>query len=171
MPSENFTEESLEDHPRGTMHVLLFLWNEAMAMHMPVQRQSFAPHSIIYFGVTVTAPMKTARLCARCWCWPLGFSGSASLGGPGEIKSAVSLHVIPSSAHSRRACIRRPERKVKPAQWDASCREEDDRDQEREDAEDARGCGLETLSGLGIGGFDLPVEKEGDPDHGKERFV
>src|SRR5208283_4635073 len=81
MPSENFTEESLEDYPRGTMHVLLFLWNEAMAMHMPVQRQSFAPHSIIYFGVTVTAPMKTARLCARCWCWPLGFSGSASLGG------------------------------------------------------------------------------------------
>ena len=23
MPSENFTEESLEDYPRGTMHVLL----------------------------------------------------------------------------------------------------------------------------------------------------
>ena len=58
-------------------------------MHMPVQRRSFAPHSIIYFGVTVTAPMKTARLCARCWCWLLGFSGSASLDGPGEIMKAL----------------------------------------------------------------------------------
>ena len=48
-------------------------------MHKPVQRRSFAPHSIIYFGVTVTTPMKTARLCARCWCWLLGFSGSALL--------------------------------------------------------------------------------------------
>jgi len=27
------------------------------------------------------------------------------------------------------------------------------------------------VSGFGIGGFHLPVEKEGDPDHGKERFV
>ena len=30
---------------------------------------------------------------------------------------------------------------------------------------------LETLGGFGICGFDLPVEKKGDPDHGKERFV
>jgi hypothetical protein len=46
-----------------------------------------------------------------------------------------------------------------------------DRDQENEDAQDARGSRLEALGGFGIGGFDLPVEKKENPDHGKERFV
>ncbi len=35
----------------------------------------------------------------------------------------------------------RPELQVKPGRRDASCREEDDRDQENEDAQDARGSG------------------------------
>lgn len=64
-----------------------------------------------------------------------------------------------------------PELEVKPGQRDASCREENDRDQENEDAQDARGSRLEALGGFGISGFDPPVDKEGDPDHGKERFV
>src|SRR3984957_11074569 len=60
----------------------------------------------------------------------------------------------------------RPELEVKPGQGDASCQEEDDRDQENEDAQDARGGRLEALGGFGIGGFDLPVDKKGDPEHG-----
>ena len=54
----------------------------------------------------------------------------------------------------------RPELEVKPGQRDASCREEDDRDQENEDAQDARGSRLEALGGFGIGGFDLPIKKK-----------
>src|SRR5271170_43716 len=65
----------------------------------------------------------------------------------------------------------RPQLLVKPGQRDASCREEDDRDQENEHAQDAGGSRLEALGGFGIGGFDLPVEKKENPDHRKERFV
>lgn len=64
-----------------------------------------------------------------------------------------------------------PELEIKPVQRDASCREEDDRDQEDEGAQDARGSRLETLGGFGISGFDRPLEKKEDPDHGKEGFV
>jgi hypothetical protein len=35
----------------------------------------------------------------------------------------------------------------------------------------ARGGRLKTLGGFGIGGFDLPVGKKGDPYNGKEKFV
>jgi hypothetical protein len=36
----------------------------------------------------------------------------------------------------------------------------------------AAGCArrLEALGDFGIGGLDLPIEKKGDPHHGKERF-
>src|SRR5271155_474469 len=105
----------------------------------------------------------------------------ALLNGDGAAPVPAEVHARPDgeekagdgdgSSQPERPKASRPELEVKPAQRDASCREEDDRDQEGEDAEDARGCGLETLSGFGISGFDLPVEKEGDPDHGKERFV
>jgi len=54
----------------------------------------------------------------------------------------------------------RLELEVKPGQRDASCREEDDRDQEDEGAQDARGSRLEALGGFAIDGFDLPVEKK-----------
>jgi hypothetical protein len=66
-----------------------------------------------------------------------------------------------------------PELKIEPAQRDASCREQDDRDQEGEGAQDARGDGLETPGGFRIDGFDLPVEvdEKGDPENGNERFV
>jgi hypothetical protein len=64
-----------------------------------------------------------------------------------------------------------PELEIKQGQRDASCREEDDRDQEDKDAQDARASRLETPGGFGIGGFDLPVEKKDNPDHGKEKFV
>ena|ERR1017187_9109948 len=65
----------------------------------------------------------------------------------------------------------RPELEIKKGRRDASRREEDDRDQEDEDTQDARGSRLEAPGGFGIGGFDLPVEKKENPDHGKERFV
>jgi hypothetical protein len=65
----------------------------------------------------------------------------------------------------------RPGLKIEPAQRDASCREQHDRDQEGEGAQDARGDGLETLGGFRIDGFDLPVDEKGDPENGKERFV
>jgi len=65
----------------------------------------------------------------------------------------------------------RPRLKIEPAQRDASCREQDDRDQEGEGAQDALGDELETLGGFRIDGFDLPVDEKGDPENGKERFV
>src|SRR6516164_8091456 len=65
----------------------------------------------------------------------------------------------------------RQELKIEPAQRDASCREQDDRDQEGERAQDARGYGLKALGGFCIAGFDLPVDEKGDPENGKERFV
>src|SRR5208283_3168979 len=65
----------------------------------------------------------------------------------------------------------RPELEIKQGKRDASCREEDDRDQEDEDTQDARGSRLEALGGFGIGGLDLPVEKKENPDRGKEPFV
>ena len=40
-----------------------------------------------------------------------------------------------------------------------------------EGAQDARGDGLQTLGGSRIDGFDLPVDKKGDPENGKERFI
>ena len=43
--------------------------------------------------------------------------------------------------------------------------------EEDEDAQDARGGWLEALGGFGIGGFNLPVDTKGDPEHGKETFV
>ena len=64
-----------------------------------------------------------------------------------------------------------PELEIKQVQRDVSWREEDDRDHEDEDTQDSRGSRLEALSGFGIGGLDLPVEKKENPDHGKERFV
>jgi len=42
---------------------------------------------------------------------------------------------------------------------------------ENEDAQDARSIRLEALGGFGIGGFDLSVEKKGDPEDGKRKFV
>src|SRR5580698_709788 len=66
---------------------------------------------------------------------------------------------------------RRPELEVKPGQRDAGYREEDNRDQENEDTQDARGSRLEALRGFGIGGFDLPIDKKEDPDHGKEKSI
>ena len=65
----------------------------------------------------------------------------------------------------------RPGLKIEPAQRDASCREQDDRDQEGDRAQDARGHGLETLGGFRVGGFDPPVDDKGDPENGKERLV
>ena len=65
----------------------------------------------------------------------------------------------------------RPGLKIEPAQRDASCREEDDRDQEDEGAQDTRDDGLEMLGGFRIDGFDLPVDEKGDPENGKEGFV
>ena len=65
----------------------------------------------------------------------------------------------------------RPRLKIEPAQRDASCREQDDRDQEGEGAQDTRGHGLETPGGFRIDRFDLPVDEKGDPENGKERFV
>src|SRR5579872_2851616 len=65
----------------------------------------------------------------------------------------------------------RPELDVEPRQWDARSGEEDDGNQEDEDAEDARGRRLKTLRGFGVDGFDLPVNKKGDPYDGKEGFV
>jgi hypothetical protein len=52
-----------------------------------------------------------------------------------------------------------PELDVKPGQRDPRCRKKNDRDQENDDAQDARGKRLQALRGFGIGGFDLPVEK------------
>jgi hypothetical protein len=66
---------------------------------------------------------------------------------------------------------RRPEFKIKPGQRDASQGEEDDGDEKNEEAQDARGKRLEALGGFGIEGFDLPVEKKGKPDYGKEQSV
>jgi hypothetical protein len=40
-----------------------------------------------------------------------------------------------------------------------------------EDTQNAGGSRLEALGGFGIGGFDLPVEKKENPEHGEERFV
>src|SRR5262249_16473438 len=65
----------------------------------------------------------------------------------------------------------RPELKIGPAERDAGCRKQDDRDQECEGAQDARGDGLKTSGGFRIDGFDLPVDEKGDPEDGKERFV
>jgi hypothetical protein len=65
---------------------------------------------------------------------------------------------------------RRPELPVEPGQRDAICREEYDHDQEGEGPQDARGGRLDALSGFGTGGLDPPIEKKGDPHHGKERF-
>jgi hypothetical protein len=64
-----------------------------------------------------------------------------------------------------------PELEIKQGQRDASCREQGDRDQEDKGAQDARASRLEALGGFGIGGFDLPLEKKENPDHGKERLV
>ena len=47
----------------------------------------------------------------------------------------------------------RPGLKIKPAQRDASCREQDDRDQEGEGAQDARGDGFQTLGRSRIDGL------------------
>src|SRR5215469_11185004 len=65
----------------------------------------------------------------------------------------------------------RPGLKIEPAQRDASCREQDNRDQEGEGAQDARGDGLETLGGFRTDSFDLPIDEKGDPENGKERLV
>ena len=62
----------------------------------------------------------------------------------------------------------RPELEVKPSQRDASCREDDDRDQEDEDTQDARGSRLEALGRFGIDGFDLPVGKKKTQTTGKK---
>ena len=65
----------------------------------------------------------------------------------------------------------RPELEVEPGQRDARCGEEDDHDEEDEEAQDARGGWFEALGGLGIDGFDLPVEEKDNPDYGEEGFV
>jgi hypothetical protein len=65
----------------------------------------------------------------------------------------------------------RPRLKIEPAQRDASCHEQDDRDQGNEGAQDARGGRLDTLGRFRIAGFDLPVDKKGDPENGEKRFV
>jgi hypothetical protein len=75
-----------------------------------------------------------------------------------------------SSSNPKGPDPRRPELAVEPGQRDASCREEDDHDQEGEGSQDARRGRLEALGGFGIDGLDLPIEKKGDPHHGKERF-
>src|SRR6516164_4014036 len=49
----------------------------------------------------------------------------------------------------------RPGLKIEPAQRDARCREQDDRDQESEGAQDARSNGLQTSRGFRIDGFGL----------------
>ncbi|HEX4169461.1 MAG TPA: hypothetical protein VHZ55_28705 [Bryobacteraceae bacterium] len=63
---------------------------------------------------------------------------------------------------------RRPGLKVQPAQRDASCREQDDGNQEGEGAQDARGDWLETPGGFRTDGFDGPVDEKGDPEDGKK---
>jgi hypothetical protein len=64
-----------------------------------------------------------------------------------------------------------PDLEVKPVERNASYRQEDDRYQEKEGAQDARGSWLQTLGGFGIYGFDRPVNKKEDPDYGKETFI
>src|SRR5580704_6409611 len=76
-----------------------------------------------------------------------------------------------SSSNPKRPDARRPELAVEPRQRDASCRQEDDHDQEGERPQDLRGGGLEALVGFGIGGLDSPIENKSDPHHGKERFI
>ena len=92
MPPENFTEESLEDYPRGTMHVLLLSLERgdgnAHACATAVLCSAF-DHLFRRYCYRTN---ETARLCARCWCWPPRFSGAASLDGPGKtVKTRCSL--------------------------------------------------------------------------------
>jgi hypothetical protein len=75
-----------------------------------------------------------------------------------------------SSSNPKGPDARRPELAVELRQRDASCREEHDHDQEGEGPQNARGGRLAALGGFGIGGLDPPIEKKGDPHHGKERF-
>ena len=65
----------------------------------------------------------------------------------------------------------RPGLKIQPAQRNASGREQDDRNHEREKAKETRGDGLKTLGGFSSDGFDPPVDEKGDPENGKEEFV
>src|SRR6202035_4729843 len=63
-----------------------------------------------------------------------------------------------SSSNPKGPDARRPKLAVEPRQRDASCREEDDHDQEGEGPQDARGGGLAALGSFGIGGLDSPIE-------------
>ena len=65
---------------------------------------------------------------------------------------------------------RRPELAVQPKQRDARYREKCDHDQESEGPQDGPSGRLEALGRFGICGLDPPIDNEGDPHHGKERF-
>ena len=76
-----------------------------------------------------------------------------------------------SSSNPKGPDARRPELAVEPGQRDASCREEDNHDQEDNGPQDARGGRLAALGGFCTGGLDPPIDKKSDPHHGKERFI
>ncbi|SPE26333.1 hypothetical protein SBA5_540091 [Candidatus Sulfotelmatomonas gaucii] len=105
----------------------------------------------------------------------------ALLNGDGAAPVAAEMHARPDgkqqagngdgSSQPEWPEAIRPEREVKPGQRDVNWQEENHRDQENEEAQDARGSRLEALGGFGIGGSDLPVDKKDNPDNGKERFV
>src|SRR5580704_7801789 len=76
-----------------------------------------------------------------------------------------------SSSNPKGPNASRPELEVEPVQRDARCREEDDRDQQEEGPQDARGGRLDALDAFGLDCPDPPIEKKGDPHHGKERFI
>ena len=75
------------------------------------------------------------------------------------------------SSQPERPKPNRPDLKIEPAQRNAYRREQDNRDQEDDDAQDTGGYRLDTSVGFRVDGFDLPVDGERDPENWKETFV
>src|SRR5215469_53874 len=76
-----------------------------------------------------------------------------------------------SSSNPKWPEARPPELAVEPGQRDASCRKEDDHNQEDEGPHDAQGGRLAAPGGFAAGSLDSPIDKKADPYHGKERFI